>query len=352
MTSTPLPSKMPGRLKNTGWPGIAGLAIFAVGTIFVVWSLLAPIVEIKSPFSLVETNDIERLLKSSKPSLPEDIKPKSFAVRVEGLASPVAEGVALIRDGNPLSVLAWRNTTPEAVLSPDINSDEIFKVVEAIKKHTKADDTLIGFPGFLGSIARLSDRSSLIKGGGIRATLLPAIWQDQRAAVSKHMDGFWRGANKSDANLVQKFYDALLNDELAGAASLAALAKGKRSFLVLNITDVLRLGAVAPDRFHIGYRDFPGASRAHGVIKAVKGWLKQNNYESYAVEQRDADYSRVYFLGKPELKSSLIARALPFSTTNPMQLDVLRLVYQTGGTWIFQINPLNKTTASTASSDQ
>lgn len=338
--------KSSGHSEQPEWPaGRFGLAALGVGACLAAWALFTPATETISPFSLAETNAVERLMKSAKPSYPNDLAPKSFAVRVEGVASPIAEGVALMRNDKPLSVLAWQNATSEPVLSPDISGAEVVKVADAIKKHTNADDILIGFPGFVESVARLSGRSSLIAGGGIRAALLPDIWHDNRANILKQQNAFWSGGEKSDAALVKKFSDALLNDELTGAASLAALANGKRSFLILNITDVLRLGALAPERFQVGYRDFPGASRAHGLIKAVKSWLNKNNYESYAVEQRDGDYSRVYFLGKSASKSSLIARALPFSTTNPMQLDVLRLVFQTGGTWVFRINPLNKTAA-------
>lgn len=325
---------------SSGWFKRLAFAALCVGAMISVWAFLFAPSEAEPPFSITETDAVERLLKDAKPVYPDGFAAKSFSVRVEGVASPIAEGVTLAKDGAPVSVLAWRNTTSEPVLSPDVSGAEIIKVATAIRKYTKADDVLIGFPGFVDAVARLSDRAVLITGGGIQAPLAPEIWRDQHSAIQKQQAAFWRSETKSDAGLIEKFSDALLNDELTGAASLAALTKGKRGFLVLNITDVLRLGALEPDRFHIGYRDFPGASRAHGLIKAVKGWLKQNNHESYAVEQRDGDFSRVYFLGKPELKSTLIARALPFSTTNPMQLEVLRLVYQTGGTWVFQINPL------------
>ena len=316
------------------------VAAMVVGAGLIVWALLLPGNTSQIPFSVVETDAVERLLKDAKLKLPEGTETRSYAVRVDGVASPIAEFVSLGKDGKPSSVLSWVNTTAEPVLSPDVTSSEILKVTEAISKHTTADDILIGFPGFVGSIARLSQRQSLISSGAPLSVIAPAIWHDERAVIVGQQSKFWASQAKNDEATLNKFVDALLSDELTGTASLAALAKGKRSFLILNIADVMRLGALARERFHVGYRDFPGASRAHGLIKAVKGWLNKNGHSSYAVEQRDGDFSRVYFLGKNELKSALIARALPFSTTNPMQLDVLRLVYQTGGTWVFRIEPL------------
>ncbi len=316
------------------------IAAMVVGASLVAWALLLPAKKSQLPFSVTETDAVERLLKDEKLTLPAGTETRSFAVRVEGVASPIAEFVSLGKDGKPLSVLSWVNTTAEPVLSPDVTSSEILKVAEAITKHTNADDVLIGFPGFVGSIARLTQRKSLISSGAPLSVIAPAIWHDERSVIVGQQKKFWASHTKNDEATLNKMVDALLSDELTGTASLAALAKGKRGFLILNIADVMRLGALARERFHVGYRDFPGASRAHGLIKAVKGWLTKNGHSSYAVEQRDGDFSRVYFLGKNELKSSLIARALPFSTTNPMQLDVLRLVFQTGGTWVFRIEPL------------
>lgn len=318
--------------------------MMVIGAALVVWALMLPGRESQVPFSVTETDAVERLLKDEKLKLPDGAETRSYAVRVEGVASPIAEFVSLGKDGQPLSVLSWVNTTPDPVLSPDVTSSEILKVVAAITKHTKANDILIGFPGFVGSIARLTGRKSLILTGAPLSTIVPTIWQDERPVIISQQKKFWAAHTENDEAMLNKFVDALLSDELTGTASLAALANGKRSFLILNIADVIRLGAIASERFHVGYRDFPGASRGHGLIKAVKGWLTKNGHSSYAVEQRDGDYSRVYFLGKNELKSSLIARALPFSTTNPMQLDVLRLVFQSGGTWVFRIDPLISTT--------
>ncbi len=319
---------------------VISIAAMVIGAGLVAWALLVPTSETQIPFSVHETDAVERLLKDAKLKLPDGTETRSYAVRVEGVASPIAEFVSLGKDGKPASVLSWVNTTAEPVLSPDVTSSEILKVAEAITKHTKADDILIGFPGFVGSIARLTERKALISSGAPLSVIAPAIWHDERSVIVGQQKKFWAAHAKNDEATLNKMVDALLSDELTGTASLAALAKGKRSFLILNIADVMRLGALARKRFYVGYRDFPGVSRAHGLIKAIKGWLSKNGHSSYAVEQRDGDFSRVYFLGKNELKSALIARALPFSTTNPMQLDVLRLVFQTGGTWVFRIEPL------------
>ncbi len=313
------------------------VGIMIVGALLIGAAFLAPSDQPKVPFKISRTDQVDRLLKTDPPDLPKGASAQSYAINVEDIGSPIAEFVTLEEGGRPSAVLNWTNKTPESVLSPDVSIREIRNAAKAISKYTQPDDILIGFPGFVMAVAKLSNRPTLIDSGAPFPVVVPEIWEQERSAIIGDLQKFW-GTDAAEAVKLGKVTEALLSDELAGTAALAALANGRRAFLVLHIGDVLRLGAYAPDRFRIGYRDFAGGSRSHGLIKAVKTWLSKEGHTSYAVEQREGNYSRIYFLGEDKLQKTLIARALPFSTTNPMELGVLPLVYQTGGTWIFRVN--------------
>ena len=313
------------------------ITIMIVGAFLIAGAILAPSDPPKTPFTISRTDQVDRLLKTELPDLPKGMSAQSYAIHVEDISSPIAEFVALEEGSHPSAVLAWTNKTPEPVLSPDVTLRDVRNAATAVAKYTKPDDVLIGFPGFVSAVAKLSNRSTLIDSGAPLPVVVPPIWEQERSVIIGDLQKFW-STDTAEAAKLDKVSEALLSDELAGTATLAALAKGRRAFLVLHIGDVLRLGAVAPDRFHVGYRDFAGSGRSHGLIKAVKAWLSKEGHTSYAVEQREGDYSRIYFLGEDKLQKTLIARALPFSTTNPMELGVLPLVYQTGGTWIFRVN--------------
>jgi len=103
------------------------VAAMVIGACLVAWALFLPAEQSKIPFSVSETDAVDRLLKDAKLKLPEGTETKSYAVLVEGVASPIAEFVSLGKNGKPSSVLSWVNTTPEPVLSPDVTSDEIQK---------------------------------------------------------------------------------------------------------------------------------------------------------------------------------------------------------------------------------
>ena len=316
-------------------------ALIAIGLALVAWALVVPSQDAQLPFSIEASKSSGGAPIPDDFTAPDGFELARYSVRVEGATGPVAESVALVRNAEPTAILAWKNNASEPVISPDVRASEISKLVEAIKKHTNEDDLLVGFPGFVTAVAALSGRQSLVKTGAPLSMLLPQMWQGQRRIIEEQQARFWAGGEDGKhTDVLGKLAEALLSNELTGAATLAALAKGRRAFLVVHIADVLRLGAIRPERFQVGYRDFPGSGRSHGSIKTVKAWLNEKGYKSYAVEQRDGDYSRVYFLMNDDVRSSLIAQVLPFSTSNPMQLNVVNLVYQTGGAWVFQINPL------------
>lgn len=322
---------------------IAAALSIVVGLALVTWALLVPGEDTQIPFTIEPSNSSGGVQIPDDLIAPNGFEIARFSVRVEGAPSPVAESAHLVQNGISSAILAWKNNASEPVISPDVSASEISKLAEAIKKHTNEDDLLVGFPGFVSAVAFLSGRQSLVKTGAPSGLLLPDMWQNQRQVIEEQQARFWAGGeDRANRVVLSKFAEALLSDELTGAATVAALAKGRRAFLVVHIADILRLGAIYPDRFRVGYRDFPGSGRSHGSIKTVKSWLNEKGYKSYAVEQRDGDYARVYFLMKDDIQNSLIAQALPFSTSNPLDLKIIQLVYQTGGAWVFQIKPLDR----------
>jgi len=205
------------------------IAAMVIGAALVAWALLLPASEPQIPFSVSETNAVERLLKDAKLKLPDGTETRSYAVRVEGVASPIAEFVSLGKDGKPSSVLSWVNTTPEPVLSPDVTSSEIQKVAEAITKHTESDDILIGFPGFVGSIARLTQRKSLISSGAPLSAIAPAIWHDERSVIVGQQKKFWASHEKNDEATLKKMVIPAMRSSSATAISVASIFWEKMS---------------------------------------------------------------------------------------------------------------------------
>ncbi len=170
--------------------------------------------------------------------------------------------------------------------------------------------------------------------------LIPTAWQDRRDSIEAFEREFWDvpGSAASQARFA-RFVEALVSDEATGVGILRELVGGREAYVVVHMTDAYKLGAMRPDRFGIGYKDFPASGQVHGLVKHVKHWVEQNGYESYAVSPRGAQSVRVYFLTDAASSNTLLARMLPFSTSNPMTLEEPGLVYQRGDYWVYKLPP-------------
>jgi hydroxylamine oxidation protein HaoB len=49
------------------------------------------------------------------------------------------------------------------------------------------------------------------------------------------------------------------------------------------------------------------------------------------------NFVRAYFLTDDKSGNTLIAQMLPFTTSKPLELQAVQLVYQQGGFWVYKI---------------
>ena len=115
------------------------------------------------------------------------------------------------------------------------------------------------------------------------------------------------------------------------------MVPAKSVFVALRLYDVWRLAVARPERLSIAYKDFVNVGDAHGAMKAVRDWMRQQRIEAgYAVEPEKGRV-RVHYLPRPADAQLLLTRLLPFSTSNPLALTRLQLVYQYKGYWIYEL---------------
>jgi hydroxylamine oxidation protein HaoB len=169
--------------------------------------------------------------------------------------------------------------------------------------------------------------------------LVPEVWRNRRESIEEAERSFWRLGDSADTSkvLFEKFQAALLADKATGAAKLEVLAGGREAYLVLHISDAYKLGVANPTRLGIGYKDFPSTGGIHALSGHVKKWLKEKGYDSFTVEKRGPTSTRVYFLTDSASPDTLIAQALPFTTSQPFELGHLSIVYQSGGYWVYKV---------------
>jgi hydroxylamine oxidation protein HaoB len=93
-----------------------------------------------------------------------------------------------------------------------------------------------------------------------------------------------------------------------------------------------------PERLDVAYKDFPlKGGDVHGLSGMVKRWQADNKHTAYSVHGLSENLVRAYFLTGDKSGNTLLAKMLPFTTSNPLEFQALKLVYQQGGYWVYKI---------------
>ena len=67
-----------------------------------------------------------------------------------------------------------------------------------------------------------------------------------------------------------EFVDILLSDEVIGTARLRQLAGDRDAYLILHVSDIYKIGAMAPERLSVGYQDFGKVGDLHAMASGSK----------------------------------------------------------------------------------
>ena len=171
---------------------------------------------------------------------------------------------------------------------------------------------------------------------------MPSLWRARSGAIEKYEREFWRApASAEESQKFQRFADALAADPKEGAAMLRELTGGREAYVAVHLSDLYKLGLMRPERLGVAYKDFPlKGGDVHGLSGMVKRWLADNNYTAYSVYGLSENVVRAYFLADAKSGNTLLAQMLPFTTTQPLELQAVQLVYQYGGYWVYKIPPM------------
>lgn len=317
---------VPALLVALGLAGI-GLAVLSDAT---------PAPEMPYTTKVTETSAIEMKGTESPPQDVGTIDRLEFSV--PGSHKPVVQALIAREADGRVVALNWQNNVTEPILAADLTTAEVDKVTKAIHDHVPADAVVLAWWDHSRKIRLVSQRNAPLDDPFARGLLVPAPWAGQRAAIESKERAYWGAAvPEDDGEAFSRFIDALLLDEEEGAAALAALAPGKTVYVAVHLSDIWKLATERPDSLSISSKDFPG-SATHGVMRTASQWLREQKLDSaYAVEPV-GNAVRVHYLTRPADAERLIAKMLPFTSSNPMQLSHLKLVYQHRGFWIYKLD--------------
>lgn len=248
-------------------------------------------------------------------------------------ARPLATGL-LAHEGERPTPLSWRNAVTEPIFFADLAAADMQKVLAAIREHAPQEAVVFAWWDLSRAIRLVAQRNAPLDDPRARGLQIPAGWSEARAAERAR---FGAGVAPQQGETFSRFTDALVADEAQGADVLAQLAGGKPAFICVHISDAWKLATEMPARLSLAFHDFAASTVSHGVIKSAQQWMRDEKVEGgYAVEPMGAAV-RLHFFRRKADGETLIARLLPFSTSNPLQLARFALVYQHKGWWIYQI---------------
>ncbi len=253
---------------------------------------------------------------------------------------PVATAILAHDDAGRKTPLEWRNAVTEPVFFADVNAGEVIKLAAAVKEHVEDDAVVLAWWDLSRALRKIARRTAPLDDPQARGLLLPASWANDAKLVAERGKTVWgAGVPFEQAETFSRFIDALLRDEAQGADALRALAQGKPAYVALHLSDIWKLAQAQPNAVSIAYRDFPAGGHSHGVMKAARDFIEREKIAGGYMVEPIGDVIRLHYLTDKASPNMLIARLLPFSTSNPLKLDHFQLVFQHKGYWVYKLNP-------------
>ncbi len=325
---------------------IASLSLVGVGVVLLAWFAWVkfdtgpPLYQ----YHLLQEGGVDAFPELAlKPQ--SDLSIRKYVLRITENDKPLVTLHVGERDNSDAGavLLDWQSEVGETLITIAPPVKDLPKLVSAVSDHLPKEAIVLGWWDTTRRLELLAGIETPFSENLSQPLLIPDVWNGRRDNIEKIEHQFWELHDKKDTEAAKfdSFQEALLADTATGATRLQALVGDREAYLVLHISDIYKLGAMHPKQLGIGYRDFPNSGDLHGTISLIKNWLKEQGYQDYALEQREKLSVRVYFLTDAESSKTLIAQALPFTSSKPLQLEDIKVVYQHGDYWVFKIQPKN-----------
>jgi hydroxylamine oxidation protein HaoB len=259
-------------------------------------------------------------------------------IALPGSRERLATAIVAHDDGGRMFPLQWRNDAGDAVFFDNLNPEDDARVLATIQRHVPADAVVLAWWDFSRRIRAYTGRRAPLDDPKARGLLVPPAWASRSAEFERAGAALWGDGLPARADgLFDKFIEALLADEAHGADALREIAGAGSVFVAVRIADMSKLAAARPGALSIAHDDLASVGGAHADIAAVRELLRaRNGANGYAVEAAGAKL-RVHHFARAADSQRLLARLLPFSTSNPLALERFRLVYQFKGYWVYEM---------------
>ena len=267
-----------------------------------------------------------------------------YDVIVPDAEKPVAQATVARRNGSAPVLIKWRNSSGEALHTLDWKSSELSALATAINQYAEKDALIVAWWDISRQINLLTGHNTLFSSHLNEPLIIPQHWQDRISAIDTYEQSFWQSnPSRQELEQFEQFSLALTAEPQAGVAQLRDLVGEREAYIVIHITDLYKLGLMYPERIGVAYQNFPLTGNIHGMINHMKVQLKENDFSTYTLQSITDTEIRAYFLSDEQSSETLLAKMLPFTDQeSPTELEVLQLLYQKGGYWLYKIPSQNE----------
>lgn len=308
--------------------------LFLVGWFAYLWFKPDP-----APYSyhLVDEGGVTKFEKLSLQAWP-DLTIKKYELRVQSVDKPIAVAY-LAGKGNGKSILLnWENLISEPVGSMGTDLLELATIATDITKHVPKEAIILAWWDTSRQLGLLSERNTLFTSHLGEPFIVPSYWKDRAGVIEEYEREFWGASGSSDENRTfQQFVDALSSEPNTGATMLRKLVGSREAYIVVHPADLYKLGLMRPDRIDIAFKDFPLTGNVHGLVGQVKGWMKENGYDTYSLQSVSEKVIRGYFLNESKNGKTLLSQMLPLMNSTPVDFEAMQLVHKHGGYWVYKV---------------
>ena len=319
-----------------------GIFLVAGGFLVLGWLTYLWLTQGSAPYhyQLVEEGGVDKFDKLGLEAWP-DLGISKQEVLVEGVNKPLAVAYLARRGKAQPVMLSWENRSDEPVIFVDGKLSELTVLATAIAKHVPKDATILAWWDTSRQIRLLTGYETVFTSHLGEPLIMPSFWRARSGAIKKYEREFWRApASAEESQKFQRFADALAADPKEGAAMLRELTGGREAYVAVHLSDLYKLGLMRPERLDVAYKDFPlKGGDVHGLSGMVKRWQADNKHTAYSVHGISENLVRAYFLSDAKSSNTLLAQMLPLTTSNPLEFQALKLVYQQGGYWVYKVPP-------------
>jgi len=267
-----------------------------------------------------------------------DLKISKYELRVPSIDKPIAIAYRASKNGEHPVLLNWENlvSEPIGVMTSDLS--ELAAIAGDVAKHVPSKAVVLAWWDTSRQLGLLSGRETLFTSHLGEPLITPTYWKPRSDSIRAYENQFWGNSGSPDEQRrFQLFADALSSEVPKGVAMLRELVGSREAYIVVHPADLYKLGLMRPDKLDMAFKDFPLTGNVHGLVGQVKGWMKENGYDTYTLQSVSEKVVRAYFLKQSTKEKTLLSQMLPLMNSTPIDFEALQLVHKQGGYWIYKI---------------